>query len=583
MKKRDPFFDRLRAASKEVGYHVLTACGVPLLNYITRTHDPNVVHDAAERFDEQVIGAFSYLAGTTLPDTAIEIMQLPRKRGGAGVALYVPALADNYAASKGAADRASGRTAQAATAQHILAMKRHDAVVVSLENDPVVKRQLHCQKEVKWLTLDCRYTHQLAACDEFAAALRRHVRAPLESYAALATCRYCRAGPYTPYELQEHTTTCTKKTGINVGSTHAGVKLSLNGIFITSGIQVTGCEEVYRTVRCGCGSEFTPVAFHHHQHAAQCTKADESQCHIVQADGKAKLGGRWHVWDNTSPNPMCPSYVRSSVAQLANSVRSAKTRRYGDKAAADGADFAVVFIPLHGWVDDLTRTLLKKYSEHTGIPATVIIGELQRAAEIGASQAQIRTERAMGLNHTSRVGRRAPRPLTAHETIVATAPPPAAPGATDTREYEPHGAVASGVDPCHRRRRRLGRCIVRPKPVPIHRPGASRCRGQRAAATDVPAVPPRAPQLAALAHRGHRDSQRTPGSRSSSRRRGRCRSSTVPRRACHGNAVLADVAGAARSADGLPVVRQHGHCRLRPARRLHGRYVRIGAGACNRG
>ena len=43
MKKRDPFFDRLRAASKEVGYHVLTACAVPLLNYITRTHDPNVV------------------------------------------------------------------------------------------------------------------------------------------------------------------------------------------------------------------------------------------------------------------------------------------------------------------------------------------------------------------------------------------------------------------------------------------------------------------------------------------------------------------------------------------------------------
>ena len=338
------------------------------------------------------------------------------------------------------------------------------------------------------MALEHRFTHEITEDEAFSAALRRHVRCPLEGYPSLAHCVHCRAGPYDPTLLQEHFTTCTKKPGINVSTTHTTVKQKIRELCTVGGVQVSDVEEVYRSVRCGCGSEFTQAAFQQHKRDAQCrAAADESKLHLVQADGKACFDGRWWVWDNTSPNPMGPSNSTKPLATLAKGVRRDKTRRYGEKAAQDGADFGVVNIMLHGHIDDASREELKKISAHTGISVEIIEAELQRAVEAGASQAQVRSEKKMGLNPGRRDGtnpsRRAPAPLRAAAAAVANPPPSA------TVQLSPARPTAAATPPPP--------ATMRKPPAPAPQPPASAAAPQPAAPPPAPAAQPPASTITA--------------------------------------------------------------------------------------
>ena|GEM_PF-2823942 len=412
VKSGEAFFDRVKIAPKEVHYHVLTACGVPRLNYLTRTHAPEVLHGAAAVFDEQVCGSVAYLLGTPLTTDAEQMMQLPRKRGGAGIALYGEALADNYEASKTESLFLDGKVRQNPTKQSVRTNHRHDQRERKVrDSGDLAERALLLQAKsgCKWLSLQHRWDHTLSNDEEFAAALRRHIRCPLEGHADLALCpNHCCKRAMGPLEMQEHLTSCAKQRGENRNTTHTTVKTAIRDIATAGGLQTSDAEERYMRWICPCGPrEMTRQEFTWHRDNVGCVSA--AHVHISQADGKVRYDDGWWVFDNTSPNPMCPSHVDRSAESLAKAVRTKKEGLYKKKAEDEGASFGVVNMMLHGFIDEETKKQLEKLADQTQVPYAMIVADLQLKAELGASRAQLSSERRLGVAPNAKPqSRRAP-------------------------------------------------------------------------------------------------------------------------------------------------------------------------------
>jgi len=134
------------------------------------------------------------------------ILQLPRKRGGAGIALYGEALVDNYEASKTESLFLDGKARQNPTKQSVRTNHRHDQRERKVrDSGDLAERALLLQAKsgCKWLSLQHRWDHTLSNDEEFAAALRRHIRCPLEGHADLALCpNHCCKRAMGPLEMQ---------------------------------------------------------------------------------------------------------------------------------------------------------------------------------------------------------------------------------------------------------------------------------------------------------------------------------------------------------------------------------------------
>ena len=444
-------------------YHVLTACGVPRLNYLTRTHAPEVLHGAAAVFDEQVCGSVAYLLGTPLTPDAEQMMQLPRKRGGAGIALYGEALVDNYEASKTESLFLDGKARQNPTKQSVRTNHRHDQRERKIrDSSDLAERALLLQAKsgCKWLSLQHRWDHTLSNDEEFAAALRRHIRCPLEGHADLALCpNHCCKRAMGPLEMQEHLTSCAKQRGENRNTTHTTVKTAIRDIATAGGLQTSDAEERYMRWICPCGPrEMTRQEFTWHRDNVGCASA--AYVHISQADGKVRYDDGWWVFDNTSPNPMCPSHVDRSAESLAKAVRTKKEGLYKKKAEDEGASFGVVNMMLHGFIDEETKKQLEKLADQTQVPYAMIVADLQLKAELGASRAQLSSERRLGVAPNAKpLPRRAPasqplphaRPALPARTApqLDTAQPPATHAAAERTQPRSEAEPTTPSQPTH--------------------------------------------------------------------------------------------------------------------------------------
>jgi len=217
----------------------------------------------------------------------------------------------------------------------------------------------------------------------------------------------------------EHLSVCSKKRGFNVASVHAGVKQQINKLCQFGEMQTTSVEEVYRRMRCGCGREFSALEFSHHKRHAGCGRSDDASTRNVQADGKILTTTRAIVYDNTSPNPMAPSYRGDTPEALMRSVRAAKVRRYSEAAKRLGDDFEALCLPIHGFSDAGTMAVLKRLFGNgpNGVTMQVVMTELRRAVELGSGQVLALAERSMevigpiGYRHDPYGGSRIPVPV----------------------------------------------------------------------------------------------------------------------------------------------------------------------------
>jgi hypothetical protein len=86
-KKQEGFFEALASPHLHaaVSARILRVCGLPRMNFLIRTHAPEVTTAACEWFDARALGALESIIGCRLDDRARGIAQIPCCKGGLGI------------------------------------------------------------------------------------------------------------------------------------------------------------------------------------------------------------------------------------------------------------------------------------------------------------------------------------------------------------------------------------------------------------------------------------------------------------------------------------------------------------------
>ena len=101
-KKHEQLFNRLPLLPAEIGFRLLTLCGVPRWAHIVRTHEPEVSTDASENFTSMVARSACNILRVDfnhLSDLCFRQMCLPVRFGGLGLHNYAELAKNSYLAS----------------------------------------------------------------------------------------------------------------------------------------------------------------------------------------------------------------------------------------------------------------------------------------------------------------------------------------------------------------------------------------------------------------------------------------------------------------------------------------------------
>jgi hypothetical protein len=142
MKKRTSLFARLEHMPPHEALNILSKCGVPRMNYVIRTHDPDVTEAACDEFDRAITTCANAILVTDMDDLSRKLAKLPKRNGGLNIWLYDEMRVDAYQASMQTSQFVCGLQSAAPPLQKDLAELRNKATIASLREDPATARLL---------------------------------------------------------------------------------------------------------------------------------------------------------------------------------------------------------------------------------------------------------------------------------------------------------------------------------------------------------------------------------------------------------------------------------------------------------
>jgi hypothetical protein len=361
-----------------------------------------------------------------LSPISLQLMQVPRSKGGAGVALYTDRLPWIYEASEGEARFKRGQRVSKPVVQKTAGVRWATGLAAAITQESARAAKLLAFQSSEYA---CTWLYPGVALSEpskdedFSAAFRRLLMAPLLGFASMTQCQTCRCVLFfSPEELQEHMATCAR-SGFNRSSVHAGTKATIDDNCSSLHIRTTGVEPRYRMVVCPCRAQpFTLDEYRAHEDACIDGHVRGGKQKDIGPDGTILLDNgvdnKSIVYDTTQPNLMNFSYINRNPEQVALEIRRKKTALYKDAAKDLGDEFRVLIFPLHGHCDKETIQVVHRLvqAQPAGGHKTTrdVMGSIRRQVELDYGKAQSRAERGYGVSERGYFERK-----TLHTTHVA--------------------------------------------------------------------------------------------------------------------------------------------------------------------
>jgi hypothetical protein len=362
-----PFFSRLAKAPADVALLLLSVCGVPAANFISRTHDPVVSAPYLKSFDNAVRLAWVNIAQVDNADKEIQfsatIAHLPDSHGGCGLPIQTAIAPLAYAASR----EASLNISHVRQADRVRAHYDKAAAVISSKR-PEIAAHLEATKDVPFskfirtaVELNDRYSAQAVS-----AAFRLRLRCGHRDLPESIACPGCRV-VFDKHSFAVHAVGCTRVHGFNASSRHAMVKAAMNDALAKKACLSVEDHEPreYGKFQCpGCHSlhDTDTLAQHHIASCADCAtkRSAVPKPRRTGPDGRVfmplvdKKTGHADtvavVYDLTIVTPDAPSYVGKGSDAAIKARYKDKNEKYQADVVANGEAFLVFGTTCYGGV-----------------------------------------------------------------------------------------------------------------------------------------------------------------------------------------------------------------------------------------
>jgi hypothetical protein len=247
--KHNVFFERLMKMNVNPALVILTASGIPRMNFAARVHKPEVSAAACKSFDSQVVSTFETLACTKLDESGKKLISLPVKMGGFSLTSFSDIRKLAYAASS---DLASANPKK--ISQEQLVDARNMEVLAELKESSV-HMALHIQDvqgdgNGHWVT--SLEDVEPMSDDITSAAMRTRGNCVHEGVMGEAPSTECRCNRTIPRaEVNQHFSGCGAVGGCCAPTRHAATKNGTGRMCTANGIHHRHKEpEGYEMKRC---------------------------------------------------------------------------------------------------------------------------------------------------------------------------------------------------------------------------------------------------------------------------------------------------------------------------------------------
>ncbi|MGA7120323.1 MAG: hypothetical protein WBY94_09510, partial [Polyangiaceae bacterium] len=354
--KSDLFFERLSKIRGNIATALLGSCGVPLMSYVVRTHEPAVSRDLALAFDAKVQTAWSSMAGI-VPDKAnVVLAHLPCNMGGMGFSRNALIADAAYTASRNTAldldgprlQRTLTESANASLARELAASGPHLARLLE---------QCSMSGTSAWFRSPLLHVNP----DDFSAAMRLRLGTPSKNAPATASCPGCRR-LMEIHDWMEHVTCCALLKGYNASSRHAGLKTGFKRMCSLALVPVDQNEpREYAKQACpGCKVFFEVDGIEAHKMTCPLITSGAIRSTVTHTSGPdiRCYPGRTYTIDVTVIGSCCPSMRATKLEQLFKEKATEKRNRYAAACEERGEEFVVAAVSSCGHIAKEFRAMI---------------------------------------------------------------------------------------------------------------------------------------------------------------------------------------------------------------------------------
>jgi hypothetical protein len=376
-KRHTDFFSNLAKLRGTAAAVLLSACGMPRMNYVIRTHPPGPCEEVCGIFDQHVIDAWSRIAEVDATDRITQdIAHLPCSLGGCGFTRTRDIRHFAYQASHEFAINTAGPS----QAQLVLTYMMTVYEALCNSNKTVALHLDDCKQPgtADWFrTMKDMPIHLTAA--EASAALRIRLNAvhkDLSTYDRIQ-CPGCRID-LAKYETNSHFRGCVHIAGDNVSQAHAGFKSDIGRLCSRRSITHESHEPAgYDMYHCGgCGkfvdAELVEV---HATESPGCDIAALKTSHKIRPDKRIYFATGPVLTDESLVAVACRSISRSATSSATSALDARTTKKinmYGEAVRKHGEEFMVICATPNGSFGMHTWDLIHRIIKHSGLPGDSI-------------------------------------------------------------------------------------------------------------------------------------------------------------------------------------------------------------------
>lgn len=326
--KHDTLFRRLKLLPPNTATTLLREATLPRLNFLLRTHEPELTQTLAGTFDAQVTATLEHILNRTSSewsDETVLLLQLPEREGGAG---FTRTSHIRDCAFNGARDdvfRPVGGMDQAARSATLF--NQWNAQIDAMGDcERGHRKATSLDHSGLWLHNRSTPFSEHA----FRAALRFRVALPVRFLATSTVCPGCTTTYDRPRELQEHLPSCARLRRFNSATTHHSVNKAVQRL-ATRALIGQWNEPRY--------ASYAPP------------DGDEDDGHLQGPDHTVYITAGGLTVDYKGIHIASKSHRRRSPAAVIAAKARASKALYERHVNAAGESFAVLAFFQTGWLD----------------------------------------------------------------------------------------------------------------------------------------------------------------------------------------------------------------------------------------
>jgi hypothetical protein len=433
--KHSLFFERLQKLPSNVAIVLLSACGIPRMNYTMRVQDPKVAKKACEHFDGKVLETFESISCTKLDEESYTLISLPTALGGCGLTRTAEIGPLAYAASKSLIGPKDDRKSQ-----DELTMVFHvDQAKRLQQTSPQMKLHMEdCASEGSAAWIQSAENVELMKDETVAAALRLRANAPIDgSYSKESFgCPGCGRMLH-PKEMNQHLSGCARVKGRNAAGRHAYFKNSIGRMCTANGIHHQHKEpQGYEMRVCTICRETFPES----KSIAHIDACEGASIHHIKEAASVRPD-KWMELRGEKGTSLIEVVIDVSIvagttatnindqSSIDDGLRERERRKkvlYGEAAKERGEKLMVIAVTPNGTLSadskELSKMIARTSDSKGAYTARHAERDLRRAVLTGSAISLINAEKAAKIYYSPKTAREVEEIMAAAQPASDTAP-----------------------------------------------------------------------------------------------------------------------------------------------------------------